>query len=101
MLMRVIAPRASTTGVSVATLFSMPPVENDIRGISGVGGGRSRSTFSSRFVATSVSRRIREKSILVASLSAPASTARPTRSLSSQNTLDREDRAEDHRNRNS
>src|SRR5688572_6523938 len=83
--MRDIAPRASTMGVSCATLFSMPPAENAIRGVSGVGGGRSRSTFSSRFVATSVSRRMRENSMRVAAAWSPISNATPTALHNSQN----------------
>src|SRR5688572_14221735 len=83
--MRDIAPRASTTGVSCATLFSTPPAENAMRGVSGVGGGRSRSTFSSRLVATSVSRRMRENSMRVAWAWSPISNAVLTRLHSNQN----------------
>jgi len=50
MLIRDIAPRASTMGASCATLLSRPPALNAMRGASGVGGGRSRSIFWSRFV---------------------------------------------------
>src|SRR5262245_37316556 len=69
-----IAPRVSTTGASDATLLSRPPDDSDMRGCCGVGGGRSRCTLSSRFVWTSVSLRMREKSMRFASAMAPPSS---------------------------
>ena len=62
-----IAEPASTVGDSVATLLSTLPALNAMRGTSGAGGGRSRSTFCSRLLATSVSLRMRVNSMRVAS----------------------------------
>src|SRR5688572_7427643 len=83
--MRDPAPPASTMGASIATLLSTPPAENTRRGVSGVGGGGSRSILSSRVVTTSESRIMRENSIRGASTRVPASNEVSTRLQSSQN----------------